>query len=209
MNILMFGPQGSGKGTQARLLCEKYGLFYFESGAFLRRLAETNENIREIMAQGSLVPDAEMTSYVTAYLDSKGLYDNIIFDGFPRSIHQYNILKNWLQDKEVNINLLIVIQISEAESVKRLMLRRQDPKTGEIYSLNDLPDGIMESGLVQRDDDKPDAIRRRLGLYRERTEALISALKNQIPAYEISGERRIEEIQSEIQNIVEKYKNGN
>ena len=75
MNIILFGPQGSGKGTQARLLCEKYGFFYFESGAYLRRLGEEHPEIKAIMDAGKFVPDEEFTSYLTAYLDEQNLYD--------------------------------------------------------------------------------------------------------------------------------------
>ena len=66
MNIILFGPQGSGKGTQAQLLCDKYGFFYFESGAYLRRIAESNEELRKALDEGQLVPDIEFTSYLKA-----------------------------------------------------------------------------------------------------------------------------------------------
>ena len=66
-----FGPQGSGKGTQALLLCQKYGLFYFESGAYLRKVAETNPDLKKSLDLGNLVPDKEMTSYLTAFFDEK------------------------------------------------------------------------------------------------------------------------------------------
>ena len=108
MNIVLFGPQGSGKGTQAELLREKFGFYYFESGAYLRRIAESNSDLRKMLDSGILVPDIEMTSYLTAFLDEKGLYDDIIFDGFPRTLDQYFFLKNWLNDKQVKIDLGIV-----------------------------------------------------------------------------------------------------
>ena len=93
MNIILFGPQGSGKGTQARLLCEKFGFFYFESGAYLRKLAKDHPEMKTVMDSGKLVPDEEFTSYLTAYLDQENLYDDILFDGFPRTLDQYNFLK--------------------------------------------------------------------------------------------------------------------
>ena len=96
MNIVLFGPQGSGKGTQAELLCEEFGFFYFESGAYLRRIAETNSELRKMLDEGVMVPDIELTSYLTAFLDQESLYDNILFDGFPRNIEQYVFLKKWL-----------------------------------------------------------------------------------------------------------------
>src|SRR3990172_8122010 len=169
MNILLIGPQGSGKGTQARILCEKFNFFYFESGGFLRKVAQKDEGLRKSLAEGDLVPDREMTSYLTAFFDQKNLYDDIIFDGFPRTLNQYGFFKKWLLDKNVNLDLVIVLKIGESETVRRLSARRMDPATGAIYNLgtDPPPQGVDQSKLVQRDDDAPDAIKKRLALYKE------------------------------------------
>ena len=206
MNILLIGPQGSGKGTQARLLTEKYGFYYFESGEFLRKVAEKNEDLKKSLAEGKLVPDREMTSYLTAFLDERNLYDNIIFDGFPRTVDQYEFLKKWLADKKVCLDLVIVLTISENESIKRLSARRLDPTTGKIYNLvtEPPPAGVDESKLIQRDDDKPEAIRKRLTLYHEKTEPLITELKKDTKVVEIDGERLVGVIAKEIDGIVAK-----
>lgn len=210
MNIIMFGPQGSGKGTQARLLCDKFGFSYFESGAYLRKLAEVHPEMGEIMNSGKLVPDEEFTSYLTAYLDQENLYDDIIFDGFPRTVEQYKFLKIWLNKKQVKIDLAIVLEISEGETLKRLSARRQDPVTGKIYNLvSDLPPKEIDvNTLVQRDDDKPEAIKKRLELYHARTEPLISEIENDAKVFRINGERSIEEIENELDEIVKKLQNA-
>lgn len=210
MNIIFFGPQGSGKGTQARLLCEKYGFFYFESGAYLRRIAETHTELKESLAGGNLVPDKEMTSYLTAFFDEKNLYDDIVFDGFPRTVEQYHFLKVWLNKKQVKIDLAIVLEISEEETLKRLSARRQDPVTGKIYNLvTDLPPSNVDiATLVQRDDDKPEAIKKRLELYHARTEPLISEIENDSKVFRVNGARPIEEIQNDLFKIVEEFKNA-
>lgn len=210
MNILLIGPQGSGKGTQARILCEKFNLFYFESGAYLRRIAEGNSELKKSLAEGKLVPDKEMTSYLTAYLDSKNLYDDILFDGFPRTIEQYHFLRNWLGEKNVKLDLVIDLQISEAETARRLSARREDPQTHKIYNLiTDPPTpDIDQSALIQRDDDKPEAIEKRLELYRQRTKPLILELKKDIEVIQVDGERPIEVIAEEIGGIIaERQKN--
>ena len=209
MNIILFGPQGSGKGTQARLLCEKFGFFYFESGAYLRRLGEEHPEIKAIMDAGKLVPDEEFTSYLTAYLDEQNLYDEILFDGFPRTLEQFNFLKNWLDDKKVSIDLGIVIQISEEETIKRLSSRRMDPETGKIYNLiTDKPPADVDvDKLVQRDDDHPDAIMKRLGWYKDRVIPLIEHLKSVTKVIEIDGERSVDEIQKDIVDVIESLKN--
>lgn len=204
MNILLIGPQGSGKGTQARILCDKFNFYYFESGAYLRRIAEDNPDLKKALNEGKLVPDEEMTSYLTAFLDSKNLYDDVIFDGFPRTLEQYEFLKNWLAQKKVKIDLVIDLQINEEETIRRLSARRQDPVTGEIYNLitDPPPAGFDVNRLIQREDDKPDAIKRRLALYRERTEPLITELKKETKVVIIDGDRPIETIASEIEKIV-------
>lgn len=204
MNILLIGPQGSGKGTQARILCEKFNFFYFESGAYLRRIAEEHPDLKTWLAEGKLVPDKEMTSYLTAFLDSKNLYDDVVFDGFPRTIEQYNFLKDWLKDKKVKIDLVIDLEISEEETVRRLSARRQDPQTGKIYNLitDPPPDEVDQSKLLQRDDDKPEAIKKRLSLFKEKTEPLIVELKKDAKVEKINGEQPIDKIASDIENLV-------
>lgn len=200
MNILLIGPQGSGKGTQARLLVEKLGFYYFESGEFLRKIAEKNEKVREMLSGGTFVPDKEMVSYVTAYLDEEGIYDNILFDGFPRSIVQYDFLKSWLSDKKVTVDLVLVLIISEEETIRRLSSRRQDSKTGKIYNLitDPPPPDIDTEVLIQRNDDKPDAIKKRLGWYQDLVVPLIAKLKKETKVVELNGERPIEEIQTDL-----------
>lgn len=209
MNILILGPQGSGKGTQARLLCEKYGFFYFESGAYLRRIAENNLKLKKYLTEGKLVPDEEMTSFLSALFDEKNLYDDIIFDGFPRTLNQYNFWKRWLTDKAVSLDLVVVLEISEEETTKRLGARRVDPETGQIYNLitDPPPSNVDRDKLVQRDDDKLEAIKRRLRLYRERTEPLIAELRKDTKVVEIDGERPVEVIFKEISKVVEEMKN--
>lgn len=205
MNILLIGPQGSGKGTQARFLVEKFGFFYFESGEYLRKVAGTNEELKKVLSEGQLIPDREMTSYLTAFFDQKNLYDDIIFDGFPRTEPQYQFWKKWLTDKEIKIDLAIVLEISEAETVRRLTARRKDPVTGAIYNLvtDPPPSSVDLSTLIQRDDDKPEAIKIRLASYRERTEPLIKTLASDMEVIEVDGERPIVEISKDIVKIVE------
>lgn len=182
MNIVLFGPQGSGKGTQAELLTEKFGFFYFESGAYLRRIAENNLDLKRMLDEGILVPDLEMTSYLTSFFDEKALYDDILFDGFPRTVEQYHFLKKWLDEKQVRIDLGIVLEISEDETLKRLSSRK-------------------------REDDTPEAIKKRLELYHKRTKLLIAEIENDTKVIRVNGQRSIEDIQKDLVEIVENVKN--
>jgi adenylate kinase len=210
MNILLLGPQGSGKGTQARLLCERFGFYYFESGGFLREASKTNASLAQMLANGIFVPDAEMSSYVTSYLDEKEIYDNILFDGFPRSVMQYETLKDWLAIKKVKINMVLLLKIDGEETIRRLSARRIDPVTGKIYNLvtDPPPPGVDPNTLTQRDDDKPEAIKKRLAWYEEQVTPLVAALREDIGVIDIDGTRPIDIIQKELVEIVEAQRGG-
>ena len=182
MNIIILGPQGSGKGTQAKLLVEKFGFDYFESGEYLRRISETNSELKKMLDEGVMVPDTELTSYLTAYLDQESLYDNLLLDGFPRNLEQYNFLKVWLEDKHVKIDLVLVLTINKEETVKRLLLRK-------------------------REDDTEEAIETRLELYKTRTEPLIEELSKSTNVVKVNGERPVQEIQDELIKIIERLQN--
>jgi adenylate kinase len=209
MNILIIGPQGSGKGTQARILIEKFNFYYFESGAYLRKMAESHPELNKLLNEGKLVPDKEFTSYLAAYLDNQNIYDNILFDGFPRTVFQYEFFKNWLKDKEVTLDLIIVLQISEAETLRRLTARRQDPASGKIYNLvtEPPPAEVDVNKLIQRDDDKPEAIKKRLELYKEQTEPLVARLKEESEVIEVDGERPVKTIATELIKLIEERMN--
>ncbi len=207
MNILFLGPQGSGKGTQARLLSEKFGFYYFESGAFLRELAKNNPVVKDTIDAGKLVPNEEMSSYIAAFFDQKQIYDDIIFDGFPRTVEQYKFFKDWLTDKNVKLDFAFVLNISEKMTIERLSARRMDLETGKIYNLitDKPPASVDELKLVQREDDKSEAIKERLLLYKKMTLPLIEELKKDTKVISLDGEKPIGEIQEELGGYI---KNG-
>ncbi len=204
MNIIILGPQGSGKGTQAKLLAEKLNLFYFESGKFLRKLAESDERINEIVnKKGGLIPDKQMFSLFSDFLDKKKSDgQNILLDGFPRSLKQYALLKNWLNQKGQKINSAILLNISERESIRRLSARRICAECGTLYNLITNPPPTKNckcSGvLIQREDDRPEAIKKRLTAYKRQTEPLIDLLRKEGILIEVDGERPIEIIHKNI-----------
>ena len=138
-------------------------------------------------------------------LDEKNLYDDILFDGFPRTVEQYEFLKDWLDDKKVKLDLLIVIEISIKETIRRLSSRRMDPDTGKIYNLltDKPPVGVDIKKLIQRDDDKSEAIKKRLAWHEDRVKLLIARLKKEIKVIEIDGERPVQEISADLARIID------
>src|SRR5258706_10090407 len=106
MNILILGPQGSGKGTQAQLLAEKFGFVHLESGQLLREVAEINTRVREIIQKGELVPNDLALELMEEKLDTHGAFERgILFDGSPRTLEQYQAMKKWLVTKNQKIDL--------------------------------------------------------------------------------------------------------
>lgn len=170
----------------------------------MRKIAESNEEVRKMLAAGEMVPDKEMTSYLTAFFDSQNLYDDIIFDGFPRNLPQYNFLKKWLKQRMIKIDLVIILNISDQEAVKRLLARRVDPATGKVYNLvtDPPPSNVDLAKLIRREDDNPVAIKRRLELYKNSTRSLINQLKKETRVVEINGERPIKDIAADIEKLI-------
>lgn len=209
MNILLIGPQGSGKGTQAQLLVREFGLYYVESGEILRAAAKNDPVIdRLINKEGKLLPDDITFRLVTDKLEKeRAERDGILFDGFPRSVSQFELLDDWLAQMGKKINLAILIEISEEVSIKRLSGRRIDPTNGKIYNLitEPPPPEVDVSSLIQREDDKPEAIKKRLELYKEVTGPLIERLDAAGTLKVVGGERPIEIIYEEISKAI---KNG-
>ena len=208
MNVLILGPQGSGKGTQVKLLSEKLGLFSFESGNFLREKAKSDPRIDEIInKRGELLPDEETFSLVRDYLKEKvPTLDNFILDGYPRSLKQYQLLVDWLKEEGKKIDLAILLNISDKEAVRRLSARVVCEKCGTVYNLitNPPPGDRCKCGgnLTQRPDDRPEAIEKRLEAYHRVTAPIIELLKKEEILVEVDGERPIETISEELLKIV-------
>lgn len=208
MNIIVLGPLGSGKGTQARLIVEKLNLFYFESGKFLRELAKKDSSIDErINKKGELLPDEEIFSLLTKHIEEKNpARENLLLEGYPRSAKQYELLKEWLAEKSQQIDKAIYLEISEEESIKRTSARKIDRKTGKIYNLVTNPPGsdVDINNLYQRPDDKPEAIKKRLGWFKDSVLPLVDIFEKEGILERVDGERPIEIIFKDILSRIER-----
>jgi len=207
---VILGAPASGKGTQAQLLSEKFKLFHFQTGELSRSLAKKDPRIKKIVDSGKLIPEEEMTMYALDYLkENKPDLKNILFEGFPRFISQYEALEKFLELKGDGIDAVISLDISEREAVRRLSARRICENCGEIYNLITTPPpeegkcGNCGGKLVQRADDKPESIKVRFSYYKDNTEKLIDYLDRKKKLIRIDGERPIEVI---FKDILQKLK---
>ena len=178
MNLVFLGPPGAGKGTIAKVAKEALGVPHISTGdlfrANIKNETELGKRVKEILASGGLVPDEITIKMVENRLSESDCEKGYILDGFPRTIPQAEALS-----KMSNVEGVINFVLSEEEIIKRLSGRRMCPSTGRTYHILFNPpkvEGIDdETGepLIQRDDDKPEAIRHRLELYNEATAPLI------------------------------------
>lgn len=206
MNLIISGPQGSGKGTQAELLVKNYGFNYIEMGSILRSVANSDNKyagvVKETMKKGQRVPDEYTRLIAWDHISKADKSHGFLFDGYPRSLAQYEHLEDMLKTFGQKIDRLIYVWISEEEVIKRLSARRTCQKCGEIYNLLTKPPKDPEvcdkcgGKLMHREDDKPEAIKNRLAWgyalevkERARQEGIL---------LEVNGERPIETIYEEI-----------
>ena len=207
--ICLFGPQGSGKGTQAKILNKKLNIPHISMGDLFRLAIESEtemgKEVEEIINKGSLVPDEMTFNLLKERAANSDCANGFILDGYPRTLHQSKMLDEYLK-----INKLIVIDISDEEAIRRLTNRRHCLSCGAIYNLYTIPkpkDGEncdkCHKKLHQRNDDKEGAIRERLKNYHKETEEVIEHYRDK--AIKINGEQKIEKVASDIEIEISKY----
>ncbi len=178
MKIIMLGPPGAGKGTQAEFLSEKYSIPQISTGAIIRGViasgSDEGKKIKELIDKGMLLPDETVVSMVKNRLAEPDCKNGFILDGFPRTIEQAKAL-----DKMgVKIDHVLSIELSDDEILERLSGRRECKVCRASYHIEDHPpkkEGICDrcgGELITRDDDKPETIKNRLEVYHESTEPL-------------------------------------
>lgn len=180
MNLILLGPPGAGKGTQAKKMIAEYQIPQISTGDILRGEvadgSDLGKKAKSFMDAGDLVPDDLILEMVKVRLAKDDCANGFILDGFPRTIPQAEGLGKLLGDLGKNLNGVISIEVEDEELVKRLTARWISKSTGKIYNMifDPPPQESIDSGDVyQRDDDKEATVRNRLDIYKQKTEPLI------------------------------------
>ena len=183
LNLILLGPPGSGKGTQAQRLVDDFDIPYYATGDILRAAVEEGSDLgrqaQEYMDRGDLVPDELITSVVVERIDSHEAEDGFLLDGFPRNLAQARSLEEAMDDLDRELTAVLLLELDDEEVVRRLSGRRVCKKAGHNYHVEFDPperEGVCDqdgSELVQRDDDKPETVQHRLEVYREQTSPLV------------------------------------
>jgi len=203
--ILILGAPGAGKGTQSARISDHFDIEHITTGDALRsnkgmdisHLGLEYDTPGEYMDQGELVPDAVVNAIVEEALTSA---DGFILDGYPRNLEQAEELTDM-----TDLDVVLMLEVSEDELVHRLTGRRSDPETGEIYHLEYNPpeDPEVEDRLVQREDDTEETVKERLRVYRENTEPVVEFYEEEGRLERVDGERAPDEVWADVKETIE------
>jgi adenylate kinase len=182
LNLVLLGPPGAGKGTQAERLQNDFRLPYYATGNILRDAVDQGSALgrkaKAYMDAGDLVPDELVVGLIQERLGTEEAADGFLLDGFPRTVGQAEALESGLDELGRSLTAVLLIEADDEEIVRRLSGRRQC-KNGHVYHVEFDPpkhEGVCDSDgqkLIQRDDDKPETVRKRLDTYRDKTEPLV------------------------------------
>jgi len=208
MDFILLGPPGAGKGTQAKLMIDKWNIPQISTGDILRGAVREGTTLgveaKGFMDRGELVPDRVVIGIIAERLKEEDAVDGFILDGFPRTIPQAEALQEILDELGRNIDHVISIDVDDEELVTRLTGRRMCKGCGESFHVVFNPstrEGVCDrcgGELYQRDDDREETIRQRLAVYRDQTQPLINYYEKQSRVRHIDGTGSIEEIFSRV-----------
>ena len=208
LNLILMGPPGAGKGTQAERLVDDFELPYYATGDILRAAVkdetELGKKAKEYMDRGDLVPDELIVEVVIERVDSDEAADGFLLDGFPRTTEQAKMLGGALERRGRSLTAALLIDVSDEEVIRRLSGRRICVKNQHVYHVEfDSPknEGVCDqdgSRLIQRDDDKPETVRKRLSVYHDQTEPLIEWYESKDLLMRFDGARSPDEVHDRI-----------
>ena len=209
LGLILLGPPGAGKGTQAKKLELEFGYKQVSTGDLLRKAVQEGTQIGRVaegyMKKGALVPDDIIIKLVKAAILQ---HERFILDGFPRNISQANMLEGLLSEIHARLQYVILLSVSDDEIVHRLLARRVCPVCGRVYNLLTSPpknDNLCDDcgvPLVKREDDNEETIRNRLKVYREETAPLIDYYRKKKILKEVSASSSVDRVFAKIAEIL-------
>jgi adenylate kinase len=205
MNIVLLGPPGCGKGTQAEFLINRYKLKHVAPGDFIREeihsQTEVGKQVQQIVASGHMIDEHIVMNLITKHVTQKS---HLLFDGVPRTVTQAALLQ-----ESYSVDIVLDIQVSEAEVVKRISSRwavevngEQHTFSGKVAAENFAQQ--TKGRLFQREDDKPETVKERLAVYHKETEPLITYYGEQHKLFIINGEKSVASVSDDIARILDK-----
>ncbi|MEW6008911.1 MAG: adenylate kinase [Candidatus Omnitrophota bacterium] len=198
MRLILLGPPGAGKGTQAALLSRKFDIPHISTGDLLRQAVKEEtalgKEAKTYIDKGELVPDNLVTSLVGEKLENINIEKGFILDGFPRNIAQAQEIDKFLKSRNKIIDWVIYLKTKESTIIQRLSGRRVCKNCAKIFHIKNVPpkkEGICDycgGALIQREDDMPSTIKNRIKIYQEQTKDLIDYYEEKAKLKEFSGD---------------------
>ncbi|MEE2624802.1 MAG: adenylate kinase [Candidatus Thermoplasmatota archaeon] len=201
-SIVLFGPPGAGKGTQAAIIVEMTGKPQISTGDMLRTAVSSGSELgieaKSYMDTGNLVPDQVIIGLIEQRLKEPDASEGVLFDGFPRTIPQAEALS-----RIIEVSAVISIEVPDDDIVGRIVGRRMDPETGEIYHVTfKPPPPEIANRLIQRKDDTHDTVRKRLKAYHSQTKPLGDWYEAKGLLISVDGSGSIEEVRQTVSSAV-------
>jgi adenylate kinase len=212
LNLILLGPPGAGKGTQAERLESDFHLPYIATGNMLRAAVaegtDLGKQADEYMKSGDLVPDELIIGMILECVDDEKCNDGFLLDGFPRNRAQAESLDEALGKLGRSVSAALLIEVPDQDIVRRLSGRRTCKKEGHVYHVDTNPpkhEGVCDidgSKLVQRDDDKPETVEKRLRVYHDNTEPLVEYYQGQDSLRRFDGTRNPTEVHDHLRATI-------
>jgi adenylate kinase len=208
MDIILFGPPGAGKGTQATAVSEAAGVPHVSTGDIfrfhLKSGTELGQRVKSYMSSGQLVPDQLVVEVVASRLEQDDALGGALFDGFPRTVNQARLLRKWLHEHGRDIGVVVNLVVPDAVVSARLSGRRSCLSCGATFHVAHRPPGPngactrCGTQVVQREDDRPETVESRIATYHAQTAPVLAWARELVRVVDIDADRPIDEVRQAV-----------